>query len=296
MDNLMKMAVEYATRYDWHVFPTREVDGEPYLKNGKLVKSTAKSPYIAGGLNSASKDPQQIRDWFCRFPNAGIGLNCGLSKIFVIDIDNHVEGRKSGRDHFMSLNIPYRDTWQSLTPTGGRHLIYSDPKGLGRNKTDNVIQVDQRGVGGYIILPASWLLVDGDKRAYTRIGQWLGRPMEILPHYLNILNPDDKIKTTRKRYEPIKNTNQKEIMRISSALQGLDSKYCDNRDSWIRVGIALKELGEVGFELWDAWSAKSSKYDNSVMEKQWDSLSNDGRVGMGTLFRYAKQSGWRWNG
>ena len=45
---LMEFALDYARR-GWHVFPCKPSD---------------KAPYIAGGLNSATTDPDVIRDWW----------------------------------------------------------------------------------------------------------------------------------------------------------------------------------------------------------------------------------------
>jgi hypothetical protein len=64
-------------------------------------------------------------------------------------------------------------------------------------------------------------------------------------------------------------------------------------DLWIIVGLATKgSRPEDGFELWDAWSQRSSKYDPAKTEKTWRSL-NPREIGFGTLQRLAAQYGWK---
>jgi len=50
-------------------------------------------------------------------------------------------------------------------------------------------------------------------------------------------------------------------------------------DVWVKVGAALKhELGDVGFTLWDNWSAKAANY-GGVSEQKWRSLPNGATYG-----------------
>jgi putative DNA primase/helicase len=47
------------------------------------------------------------------------------------------------------------------------------------------------------------------------------------------------------------------VLLIRQALGFIPS---DDRDIWIRCGMAIKaELGEAGYELWDQWSSTSDK-------------------------------------
>lgn len=74
----LEAALTYA-EHGLKVFPCREKDDGDYK---------AKAPYIAGGFKSASDDPQQIRQWWAKFPNALIGLVTGReSGLVVVDID-----------------------------------------------------------------------------------------------------------------------------------------------------------------------------------------------------------------
>ena len=71
-------ALAYA-KLGWHVFP---------------VNPKTKVPLVQTGFHAASTDPDQIHQWWMKFPTAGIGVACLKSCIFVIDLDkNHSDGR-----------------------------------------------------------------------------------------------------------------------------------------------------------------------------------------------------------
>jgi putative DNA primase/helicase len=58
--------------------------------------------------------------------------------------------------------------------------------------------------------------------------------------------------------------------------------------------MAVKaELGEAGFDVWDEWSATSHKYRARECAATWKSFKTTGEVGVGTLFHYAQQYGYR---
>lgn len=73
------------------------------------------------------------------------------------------------------------------------------------------------------------------------------------------------------------------------------SPDCD-RGEWFKVGAALKnELGPNGFELFDRWSAGSSKYDKRGIKHTWRSIKATGRSGtvtIATMLDMAKAAGW----
>jgi putative DNA primase/helicase len=68
----------------------------------------------------------------------------------------------------------------------------------------------------------------------------------------------------------------------------------DDRDLWVRMGMALKsELGDAGFDLWDSWSRQSNRYNERDARDVWRSCKANGGVTAGTLFHEAKARGWR---
>ena len=60
--------------------------------------------------------------------------------------------------------------------------------------------------------------------------------------------------------------------------------------------MALKsELGEAGFELFDAWSRGGETYKAKATRDTWRSVKADGAVTIGTLFHLAKQHGFKFD-
>lgn len=78
---------------------------------------------------------------------------------------------------------------------------------------------------------------------------------------------------------------------VESALSYLDPT---DRDVWIRMGMAVKvELGESGFDIWDAWSQSAGNYNARAAKSSWRSFKDSGRIGIGSLIFAAKDAGWQ---
>ncbi len=47
----------------------------------------------------------------------------------------------------------------------------------------------------------------------------------------------------------------------------------DDREDWIKIGMALKsEFGDSGFSLFEEWSKSSVKYDSNAVKSVWRSF------------------------
>lgn len=66
-------------------------------------------------------------------------------------------------------------------------------------------------------------------------------------------------------------------------------------ETWIRCGMAVHHSsGGTAFEVWDAWSRASSKYQAKLTEYKWHSFGRSANpVTFGTLAHYAEQGGWK---
>jgi Virulence-associated protein E/Bifunctional DNA primase/polymerase, N-terminal/Primase C terminal 2 (PriCT-2) len=73
-----------------------------------------------------------------------------------------------------------------------------------------------------------------------------------------------------------------------SAIQHYPS---DDYTDWIRVGMALKSIGDDLFCLWDSWSATSDKYDGGKIQRRWDGFKPR-HNGIKVLAWFAKKAGW----
>lgn len=64
----------------------------------------------------------------------------------------------------------------------------------------------------------------------------------------------------------------------------------DDRDTWIRVGHYLHNLGELGFELWEEWSRTSDNFDEEGLTR-WDAFTPS-TVDHRAVFVAAREFGW----
>jgi uncharacterized protein DUF5906/TOTE conflict system primase-like protein/primase-like protein len=82
---------------------------------------------------------------------------------------------------------------------------------------------------------------------------------------------------------------------LEEAVAALRQVPADDFHVWVQIGLILKRsFGENGFALWNTWSgAASDKYPGEAeIRRVWDGLRPSGVLGLGTLFRLARQAGW----
>jgi hypothetical protein len=102
---------------------------------------------------------------------------------------------------------------------------------------------------------------------------------------------DEKDQSTEK--DPKENIDNIDIEKI---LNGLPIEMCDNYQSWIRIGMILKNTSVKCnidlFEMFNKWSSKSKKYKSSDdVQKHWKSLKGNTKLGIGSLIYEAKKEG-----
>lgn len=297
-NDMLTAALKYAER-GWYVFPVREKDGKPYQRkiispsaDGKpsqikieTVKPLAKQPYIKFGLNAASTDEEIIRKWWKKYPNAGIGVNCGISGLFVVDIDMK---KGNGYANFMKLGISTDGAFISMTPSGGLHVIYS---GIGKSTSNVDTQIDTRSLGGYIIAPPSYTIgEDGKTHKYSAVANWDGEPVKIPPDLLKVLQIGKKTRPNPK-YVNV-DIDDVEIEKAKKAMKVLPVSLAHTHEIWFQIGASLKPLGELGFIMWEWWTEKyfEEKPDSTrrgTLEYKWRRFHEDGAIQLGTLYYYA---------
>lgn len=82
-----------------------------------------------------------------------------------------------------------------------------------------------------------------------------------------------------------------DVSRAAECLRGMAAALADDRETWIKIGIAAKTVSDSLFAEWDAFSQRSPKYDPSVAKKTWAGFKPRGGCGMGTLVHHARESG-----
>lgn len=280
---LLEHAIEYATKKGWYVFPAREKPSKPFTnEKGKTVVIPAKAPYNKGGFKMATTDVEQIKLWWSKYKEAAIGIDCGKSGITVLDID--VRDGKKGFDSLASMGINDQGALHSITASGGLHIVYS---GTMNSHANVKAGVDIRSNGAYFIVPPSYIYEDGLKKEYKMADDWNRTPVALpkdLEEKFNWLRGKEKKQVSEKSY-PSENLD-KTIQRVRVALERIPQWVCEDYFTWVNVGIALKTLGDEGFELWDKWSQKSSKYDKDALEYRWERFSPN-EITIATIFHYA---------
>ena len=110
-----------------------------------------KKALVKGGYQASTRDPEQIREFWTRFPNANIGGVCGPEHgLLVLDVDS-AEG-EAGLLSLCNGEVPL--TRVHLTGRG-RHLLFRHPGLPIKNRNPIVPGLDVKASSGYVVLPPS---------------------------------------------------------------------------------------------------------------------------------------------
>lgn len=126
----------------WYIFP---------------ITAGAKVPPLVKWSKVSSNDPKQIKQWWKKWPDANIGINCEMSGLAVIDLD--LKPTKNGIKSFDLLekaNKVLPDTRIAQTPSGGLHMFTIGKMPSSIDKLGSGIDV--RSIGGYVVAPGSEVL------------------------------------------------------------------------------------------------------------------------------------------
>lgn len=80
-----------------------------------------------------------------------------------------------------------------------------------------------------------------------------------------------------------------EVEKARRALDRLSRWRVDEYDSWLKVGLALRDLGQDGLRLWDEWSQRGKAYRAGVCDRKWDTFEERRGLGIGSLYAWAKE-------
>ena len=214
-----------------------------------------KKPLVPHGFKNASNSEQVIRAWWGIWPDAMIGRPTGAaSGVVVLDVDQG-PGKVGGESlaALVAQHGPLPDTWEALTPSGGRHLYFRYvPERPIPCSTSRVGQhLDVRGDGGYVVVPPS-RLPDGRGYEWELSSHPDDVPLAPVPEWLMELagtratQPDMALGGFESHVTP------SQLADLQSALV-----YLDPRDygTWIKVAYALRTIPDAdGWALWSIWS------------------------------------------
>jgi Bifunctional DNA primase/polymerase, N-terminal/Primase C terminal 2 (PriCT-2) len=282
--------------------PIPRRDRDPTGKYPKGIPAT-------GGLYKATTDRAIIRAWWQEHPNALIGLPMGeRTGVWTLDVDtgeDHADGvaewNKIVAQHTHTRQVPERRgihhhlrtippfiTREHRSATGGPHIIFNWhtelPIGCGSGGLPDGISV--KGQGGYIVAPPS----RRKSRSYivhndidpAEAPQWL------LDLILQGSSPNRGSDNVRSNI-PI---NLEDLVDAMPYVPNDNLSWED----WTKDGLALfADCGEdIGWDLFDAHSQKSPKYDPAYTRQRWEEIKSSppNRTGVGRLFKRARANGW----
>ena len=235
------------------------------------------------------------------FYSSNIAVKTGsINQIMVVDIDlpkpdrNEKDGMKWYSDYI--AKVGELDTPICVTQSGGIHLYFKYDKQIKTSTFVNGYSVDIRAQGAYVVCPDSigtngeycWKtsLLDKEPMAVPKdLKKW------IMQHQTkDIAKGDVKAKCAK---EPQVSTKRNVVYiytesQIRDLLKELPSKYLNSYVDWVTVTSCLKSEGDRLKQIWDEWSAKSTKYDQSSNNAIWDSLTP--KVDINYLAKLAKQT------
>jgi hypothetical protein len=183
----LDMALHYTAR-GWPVFPC------------KTSEPKRKTPLTPRGFYDASRDPNQLRRWWRRWPDALIGLPTGTpTGLVVLDVDtkNGVNGFSTLAAMGYAAEVSQYETGRVKTASGGRH-VYFDTGGrafrCSRGETGLGTGLDVRGDGGYVIAPSpgsGYELIPLDTGTWIDPRQTIATaPLAMAPGWLNVPKPE----------------------------------------------------------------------------------------------------------
>jgi Bifunctional DNA primase/polymerase, N-terminal/Family of unknown function (DUF5906)/Primase C terminal 2 (PriCT-2) len=255
MTDILTAALQYAAK-GLPVFPCKRTDKRPLTKNG---------------FKDAITDPDRIKAWWAKWPEAMIGIPTG-KVIDVLDLDC-----KKGKDGFKAI-----PDWQDRspiivrTPSGGAHAWFQS-EGTIKNTTDTIaIGVDTRGKGGYVIVPPSM----NGSAAYRFEKGGLDQITKLPPFPADLaarcIKKKARPKAAQQQQQKPADPNADQL--LIEALANIPNDDDLGWEEYKRVGmLVFARVGgdhQAWIEAFTPWSKRSKKHDDEGMQKTWIEINN----------------------
>ena len=238
------------------IYPSPRKDGAAYVK----------------WKEASTSEEATIRQWWTKWPDALICLDCGKSEIGVIDVDtlegHNVDGEGSLLD--LEMNNEFLPaTRQAQSPSKGRHLFFRDPGALLKTTKGRLgVGLDTRGRGGMVVLTPS--VVKG-----TGSYQWLNKEkMALIPQWVLDLTgkPNNYSPIPDAEFEPVYTPEEfKELLNLLKV-----DDFRDHDDKWLPLMLACTHSSTVldGKEAFMDWTTGNGEGeyagDWDIINDRWD--------------------------
>jgi len=196
----LSRALRYAS-HGWRVLPLHSIkDGHCTCGAGESCNRPGKHPLTQHGVRDATTDPDQIRAWWEKWPNANIGMATGPeSGIIVIDIDPRNGGHKSLKKLEAELGS-LTETVTAKTGGGGQHRIFKSPTFTVKTDTAGKALgagLDVLSSGSFIVAPAS-RHISGERYLWLKkLGDKVARPKDLPEKWIAHLKARNAAKPAR---------------------------------------------------------------------------------------------------
>ncbi len=284
---------------------------EEYIKHGLAlvpIPAGSKGPNLKGWneRQNAITDLTNIK-----YMSGNVGLAhayCLHGATVAFDIDSVTKAREFLSKHNINLDdlLNARDAVQITSGRDNRaKLLYKLPPDYVLMVTHQEIDpadnamifelrcASQNGKTMQDVLPPSIHPETGQPYQWAGAGSWQYIP--IIPDtLLSLWHLLGSRKKPFVQHVPIveqttpSTLNAPDLKNLRSALLHIRA---DDRAIWVKCGLALKKLGEVGRGIWLDWSATSEKFDLHTASKTWDSFLPES-IDYRFIFAEAQRLGW----
>lgn len=205
------------------------------------------------------------------------GLVHELSGTCAIDVDDLAGARTWLAERGTDLNALLTDAHAVRIESGKANrakLLYRLPTNCGAMRTHKVSSVagallfELRCSGAQDVLPPS--LHPDTGKPYAWVGDWRQLP-ELPDGLLALWQAQEAVSTAARQPMPAGAA----LERLRAHLTAVRKHARDNRDEWLRVGMAVHHETQgspEGMALWDEWSQPSAKYNSEDLARVWESF------------------------
>jgi hypothetical protein len=273
----------------YSVFGLHPITKQRFCGCGKPdCKAIGKHPIMANWTSTPEWSEEQLET----MEEAGqfdMGYGVLVKGLLVIDVDARNGGVESYELLIKDFSSVLATGMIVETGSGGgsKHLFFKIPEGLALSQNlDEYKGIDFKSSG--FVVGSGSMHLSGNR--YKTV---IGSPDDIEDAPQELLDLLKKPERHRAIYESrTVDVSYNDLGEMLSYITNDDLDY----DVWIKIGMSLHHAsGGTAYDLWESWSATSSKHDPSDMSKKWHSFGKSANpVTLGTLVHYAEKGGWQW--